>query len=128
MRKLLALLLIAWLASSCFLSRRTTHEPLDAARIAELVPGHSTAKDVVELLGAPTEVVQLGKRSAYRFDATVAKDAGLWLLILGLYDSDTRSDRLWVFFDEHEVLTHVGATLSADHADYSLPWSKRDTE
>ena len=128
MRTLLVLLLIPWLASSCFLSRRTTHEPLDAERIAQLVPNRSTAKDVVELLGAPTEVVQLGKRSAYRFDATVAKDAGLWLLVVGLYDSDTRADRLWAFFDENEVLTHVGATLSSDRAEYSLPWSKRDVE
>ena len=123
MRTLVLALLAATLLPACLISRLAVNEPLDPAEIAQLRPGESKAADVIELLGAPTEVVQLGRRSAYRFDATTTKQAGLWLLVVGFYNADTRSDRLWAFFDENEVLTHFGATLTAGDAEYALPWA-----
>jgi hypothetical protein len=112
----------ALILPACLISRNTINEPLDQASIAQLRPGETTAGQVVELLGAPTEVVQLGRRSAYRFDASTTKQAGLLLLVVGFLNSDTRSDRLWAFFDEQQVLTHYGATLAAGHPEYALPW------
>jgi len=120
-----ALLLVLTLAApGCFLSRRTTNEPLVPERIAQLVPGTTTARQAVELLGAPTEVVQLARRSAYRYDHTATKETGVFLLVLGLYNSDTRADRAWLFFDENEVLSHVATDLRASRVDYNLPWGK----
>lgn len=115
-----ALLLL--LAPACAVARSTDNEPLAAERLAQLTPGSSTAKDVVAVLGAPVDVVQLGKRSAYLYRYTATKRAGLWLVVVGLYNVDTRSDRAWVFFDENQVLTHVGATLAGDEAEYALPF------
>jgi hypothetical protein len=114
------------LAPGCFLSRRAENERIRPATLARLEPGRTSAKQAVEILGAPTDVVQLGRRSAYRYDASVTKDAGLWLLVVGLLGRDTRSDRVWLFFDEAELLTHVGATLESDEAEYALPWSARE--
>jgi hypothetical protein len=71
------------------------------------VPGETTAKDVVEALGAPNEVVQLGTRSAYRYDFTVEKTAGFTLIIITFLNDDTRADRAWLFFDKDDVLTHA---------------------
>ena len=65
-RTLLALSLT--LAPGCLISRTTVDQPLDSAALTALEPGTSTAADVVAALGAPDEVVQLGRRSAYRFD------------------------------------------------------------
>lgn len=113
---------VALLASGCFVSRGTTNEPLVRARIDELAPGRSTAAQAVESLGAPSEIVQLGERSAYRYDYTVAKQAGLTLIVITFLNNDTRQDRAWLFFDERSVLTHVGATLEADDTEYALPW------
>jgi len=70
--------------------------------------------------------VQLWKQSAYRYESTTTKDAGLWLLVVGLFNSDAHADRAWVFFDEQGLLTHVGATLAADEAEYALPWMEID--
>ena len=117
-----ALLCATLLLPGCLIGRNTVNEPLEQAAIEQLRPGESTAGQVVELLGAPTEVVQLGRRSAYRFDATTTKQAGVLLLIVGVFNTDTRQDRLWAFFDEQDVLTHFGATLSADDPEYALPW------
>jgi len=117
---LLALFLA--LAPACAVARSTDTEPLAAERLAQLRPGASTAKEVVAVLGAPVDVVQLGKRSAYLYRYTATKRAGLWLVVVGLYNVDTRSDRAWVFFDENQVLTHVGTTLAGDQVEYAMPY------
>lgn len=112
--------------SGCFISRKDLRPPLDPDKVAALRPGAMSAAEVVELLGAPTEVVQLGRRSAYRYDHVIEKQSALWLVVIGLRGVDTRSDRVWVFFDESDTLTHVGATLESDDAQYELPWLGED--
>jgi outer membrane protein assembly factor BamE (lipoprotein component of BamABCDE complex) len=110
------------LAAGCAFARQDTNDPLDASTIRGLEPGKTTARDVVERLGAPTEVVQLGRRTAYRFDAMTTKSALLFLLVINFANQDTRSDRLWVFFDENDVLTHFGASFGTHRTQYALPW------
>jgi hypothetical protein len=105
----------------CFFSNRQVNRELELEHFSRLEPGRSTAKDAVEILGAPTEVVQLGRRTAYRYDHTHTKEAGLWLVLLFLHGTDVQSDRAWLFFDENDVLTHVGTTLEADRARYAIP-------
>lgn len=121
MRSLL-LLLVLVLLPSCAISRTSENEPLDAASLRALVPGTTTAREVVERLGAPVDIVQLGHRSAYRYQFSSSKSAVLFLLVLVLQNEDARSDRAWLFFDENQVLTHVGVTLEADGTEYAMPW------
>jgi hypothetical protein len=116
------ILLFALLQPSCVLGRSTSNEPLDPARIERLVPGRTTAKEVVELLGAPNEVVQLHKRSAWRYGHTNSKYAGLLLILVNFGSVDARSDTLWVFFDEDQTLYSFGSTLSSHRTQYALPW------
>ena len=108
--------------SSCVMARQIENEPLDPTKIQSLVPGKTTAKQVVELFGAPTEVVQLHKRSAYRYEHTMRKYQALILLLINFGQSDSRSDRLWVFFDESDVLSAVGDTLASHRTQYGMPW------
>ena len=121
MRALLSLGLLFTL-NSCFLSRSTVNQPLEPSLFAKLDPGKSTARDVVLLLGAPNEVVQLGGRSAYRYDFTNLKRSGFTLIVVSFLNEDTRADRAWLFFDAHDVLTHVGTTFEGRHAHYAMPW------
>lgn len=110
--------------SSCFLSRAHVNGPLENELIASrLVPGKTTAAEVVAFLGAPNEVVQLGRRSAYRYEFTRQKTAGLTLIVFTMVNNDTQSDRAWLFFDENDVLSHVGSTLQAGDVEWKLPWS-----
>ncbi|MBL8861595.1 MAG: hypothetical protein JNK02_06240 [Planctomycetes bacterium] len=124
MRLLLAATVLASLTSSCFISRESSNEPLVKARIDALVVGTSTASDVARELGAPTEVVQLGRRSAWRYDFTTSKRAGFTIIVLTFLNTDQRSDRCWLFFDEADVLRHVGTTLEAGRARYAMPWQE----
>lgn len=122
-----ALTALAASASSCALTKSQTHLPIAAADVMALQPG-DPAEKVTALLGAPTEVVQLGRRSAYRYDFTETKRAGLWLVVIGFLNSDSQQDRVWVFLDEANNVSHVGATLEGDRAEWGMPWSDRDGE
>ncbi len=118
----LTLILVVPTFSSCFISRNTANEPLQAQRMEVLQAGKSTASEVAATLGAPNEVVQLGKRMAWRYDFSAAKTAGFTIIILTFINSDARADRAWLFFDENSVLQYSSRTLEADHAEYAMPW------
>lgn len=120
MNKILILLTVV-LLPGCFISRSTVDRPLDAALVSALVPGETTADEVASLMGAPAEVVQLGRRTAWRYEYKVEKQAAAFLFVLGLRGMDTQSDRVWVFFDEEQNLTHVGSSFASDQASYALP-------
>ncbi len=123
MKKLLLLLLPLLIPlSGCFVSRSSTNEPLNATLVQRLEPGTTTAREVVELLGGPNEVVQLGRRSAYRYGASTSKRTLLTVVVLSLMNEDSRSDRLWVFFDEEDILTHYGVTFASHRSQYSMTW------
>lgn len=116
-------LLLAMLPS-CFIARTTTNEPLSAQRLQALKVGASTAQDALAALGAPHDVVQLGRRSAWRYDFTNSKRAGFSIVVVTLLNEDSRSDRAWLFFDENLVLIGAGSTLQADESEFSMPWSE----
>jgi hypothetical protein len=118
-RSFLPLLL---LLPACAFARQGTNEPLDVPTVRAFVPGKTTAREIVERLGAPTDVVQLGRRTAYRYDGTTTKSTVLFLLLINFANQDTRSDRVWVFFDERDVLTHCGASFGTHRTQYALPW------
>jgi hypothetical protein len=120
--KTIATLALVLLAPSCFISRDTANEPLSKQHMDTLKPGASTATDVANALGAPNEVVQLGKRMAWRYDFTNAKTAGFSIIILTFINSDARADRAWFFFDENSVLQYSGRTLQAEGSEYAMPW------
>ena len=120
MNKILILLTVV-LLPGCFISRSTVDRPLDAALVSALVPGETTADEVASLMGAPAEVVQLGRRTAWRYEYKVQKQAAAFLFVLGLRGMDTQSDRVWVFFDEEQKLTHVGSSFASSEASYALP-------
>ena len=121
MKNPILVLLCALLASGCFVQRAHRNNQIDPSAVVQLVPGQTTARQVVELLGAPTDVVQLADRSAYRYDFVVEKQATLFLLVLILRGVESNSDRVWVFFDENEVLSHIGTTFESGEPGYHVP-------
>lgn len=124
MRPSLRLALVApLLFASCFIQRDRVNTRIDPAAYQTLKPGESTADDVLAALGAPMDVVQIGRRSAWRYDFTETKDTAFFAVVVLLSHSDTVQDRVWVFFDESGLLTHAGATMEGGDAEYKLPWS-----
>lgn len=123
MFRCISIIVLCQVLSACAFFRNSENEPLDPALIAQLQPGKTTALEATRLFGGPSEVVELGDRSAYRYDYTLTKGTGLILIILNIATLDTRSDRLWLFFDSDQVLTHFGATFAGHRPEYAWPWS-----
>ena len=119
MRILLACLPL--LAASCFLSESTINQELDPQKVAAIEPGVTTALEVAAALGAPDEVVQLTNRSAWHYQHLHEKQSALFLIVFAARGVDTQVDRVWVFFDEDDVVTHVGSSFRADQAEFGLP-------
>ena len=114
------LLLLALLSSSCVMSEMTIGQPLESSAISQLQPNHSSAQDVADLMGAPNQVVELGNKSAWLYEAQKERRAGLFILVFGTYGQDKQFDRCWVFFDENGLLTHIASSLESDRAEYNL--------
>lgn len=116
---LVPLLLSSPLLSGCLLSQRRVNEPIPIEGVDALLAGMSAA-DVVSRLGAPAQVVELGERTAYRFEFERTKETGLFLFVINVRNEETRSDRVWCFFDEDDRLTYVGSSLEADEVSHGL--------
>ena len=115
-----ALLLV--LLAGCAIGRTAENVPLEQAKIEGLVAGRTTALEVVEAMGAPVDVIQLGRRSAYLYRHTMQKSTGIVFVVVNFLNQDQREDRVWVFFDERDILTHVGTTLEAGDTRIAAPW------
>jgi outer membrane protein assembly factor BamE (lipoprotein component of BamABCDE complex) len=102
------------------MAEMTIGQPLESSAISQLQPNHSSAQDVADLLGAPNQVVELGNKSAWLYEAQKERLAGIFLLVFGTSGQDTQFDRCWVFFDENGLLTHIAYSLEASNAEYNL--------
>jgi len=121
MMRLLLLSLLPLLLGSCFFGERRLNSPIDAKALSGLEIGRSSAADVTAVLGAPEQVVELGTGSAWLYRHDHEKNAGIFLILIGLYGEDVQSDRVWAFFDESGTLTQLGASLDSDQASFTLP-------
>lgn len=148
MQRSLLLVVLAVLLPGCILGRVRDQVPLDAEKVAKILPGQTTKKEVVELLGAPTYVNDriglrvLGKGQAngnagpiidelvhspldhsYTYEYSDTKSLSLYLLIVSFTNQETKRDRVVVFFDEKGTVSHMGATFDAQNVAFRMPTS-----
>jgi len=123
MKRAIALISLLLVLPGCFATRSTVNQQLSADAASQIGPGTSAA-EVVELLGAPSDIVQLGHRVAYLYEFQQSKMTGFLATVVGFMNSDTRSDRVWIFLGPGGTeVTHVAASFDADKAQNGMPWS-----
>jgi outer membrane protein assembly factor BamE (lipoprotein component of BamABCDE complex) len=146
------ILVLALALPGCILGRVRDEQPIDPEKVAKIVPGQTTKKEVVELLGAPTfvndriglrtgpprhqqgpsagpildEIVRSPLDHTYTYEYTDSKSASLYLLIVSFTNQETKRDRVVVFFDERGVVSHVGSSLNAKNVEFRFPMSDGD--
>lgn len=78
---------------------------------SELVKGETTRKQVLELLGPPSQLIALDEESVlyYLFEHTEGE--GLILILYNRMKIDTRYDRAVFFFDENDILTDYSTRI-----------------
>ena len=119
---LFVLLLVFFLQSCAGWAKNKDYHPFDASGLDKLIPGKSTAAQVIEILGAPSEIVKLSNGNAYIYRRSLSKGTGLWLLIVSFGNYDKHYDQIVIFLDKKNVMTHYGVTLDAYKAAYGLPF------
>jgi hypothetical protein len=116
-------LLLGFFFQSCVvLGKNKEYYPFDIKGLEGLHPGTSTANEVTEVLGAPTEIVKLSNGNAYIYRRSLSKGMGLWLVLVSFGNYDEHYDQIVMFFDANNVMTHYGVTLDAHKAEYGLPF------
>jgi len=77
----------------------------------EITRGVSTRKDVLALLGPPSQVISLEEETVLYYLFERAKGSGLILILYNRMKIDTRYDRAIFFFDENDVLTEYSTHI-----------------
>lgn len=77
----------------------------------QLTRGESTRKDVLALLGPPSQVISLEEETVLYYLFERAKGSGMILILYNRMKIDTRYDRAIFFFDENDVLTEYSTHI-----------------
>lgn len=76
-----------------------------------LVQGETTRKQVLDLLGPPSQIIALGDETVLYYLFEQSAGEGLILLVYNRMQIDTRYDRAIFFFDENDVLTDFSTRI-----------------
>jgi outer membrane protein assembly factor BamE (lipoprotein component of BamABCDE complex) len=111
--RLLVLAVCSGLLGACaqFESKRGVDVNWQSAVTEQLVTGKSTRKEVLALLGPPSQVIALDDESVLYYLFEHAEGEGLILIVYNRMHIDTRYDRAIFFFDGNDVLTEFSTRL-----------------
>lgn len=77
----------------------------------QLTREESTRKDVLALLGPPSQVISMEDETVLYYLFERAKGSGVILILYNRMKIDTRYDRAIFFFDENDVLTEYSTHI-----------------
>ena len=78
---------------------------------SHLVRGKTTRKDVLRLLGPPSQVIPLEEETVLYYLFERSKGDGVILIVYNRMQIDTHYDRAVLFFDENDVLTDFATRI-----------------
>jgi outer membrane protein assembly factor BamE (lipoprotein component of BamABCDE complex) len=104
---LLVIILCGSLVTGCvrFKSKRGVEVAWQGQVVEELKRGSSTRRDVLDILGPPSQVISLDEETVLYYLFEKAEGEGVILIVYNTIKIDTRYDRAIFFFDENDVLT-----------------------
>jgi len=119
----------AFLSGCAVLGRQQVDHRIDEHALQKIQKG-MTKEEVTNLLGAPQEIIFSNKmhdplrEHAYVFEHTTTRYTAILLAFVNFGNMDEKRDRVLVFFDDDGKVSHVGASLKADTADYGFPFGQ----
>ena len=120
---LVLLLVFVFSFSGCFvLGANKTYHPFDSDALSTIQPGQTTAQDICQIFGAPSQVVEMSNGNAYIYHRSLSKATFVWLLLVSFGNYDQQADQIVFFFDSNDLLTHHGVSLNANKAAYGFPF------
>ena len=109
----ISLTLLVSLLSACaqYESKRGVEVNWQDTVTEKLVTGESTRRDVLALLGPPSQVIALDGESSLYYLFEHSEGEGLILILYNRMRIDTRYDRAIFFFNDQDVLTEFATRL-----------------
>jgi len=114
MMRTLAATAIAVLVSACaqYENKRGVEVTWQPDVLAQLESGTTTRRDVLELLGPPSQVISLEGETVLYYLYERSDGEGLILVVYNQFKVDTRYDRAVFFFDENDRLTDYATRIT----------------
>ena len=78
---------------------------------SQLITGQSTRRDVLSLLGPPSQVISLEEETVLYYLFERSKGNGLILIVYNRMKIDTHYDLAILFFDENDILTDYATRI-----------------
>ena len=105
------LLTVALTGCAQYENKRGVEVTWQSSATDRLVPGETTRKEVLSLLGPPSQVISLEEETVlyYLFERSVGN--GLILILYNRMKIDTHYDRAILFFDENDILTDFATRI-----------------
>ena len=103
----LAAALCATLLAGCaqYENRRGVEVTWEAKVTSQLQPGQSSRREVLALLGPPSQVISLEEETVLYYLFEKSQGNGLILILYNRMQIDTHFDRAIFFFDDQDILT-----------------------
>lgn len=118
-----ALLFVFVMGSGCaVIGKNKDFRPIEADNLAQVIPGKTTAADVMTLFGPPSQIVKLTNGNAYLYDRSLSKATGVWLILVSFVNYDTQHDRIVFFLNNQDLVTHYGSSFKSNTASYGMPF------
>jgi len=119
----ISILLAASICMGCAVfGRGKDFKPFDENSLKQVTSGKTTASEVARLFGPPNKIVKLSNGNAYLYERSIEKATGLWLVVLTFGNWDKQYDRIVVFINNEDVVTHIGSSFNAETASYAMPF------
>ena len=82
----------------------------------KLVKGETTRKDVLELLGPPSQLISLDEETVLYYLFEHSQGEGVILIVYNRMKIETRYDRAVFFFDENDILSDYSTHIHVPEA------------
>ena len=116
-------LLVVFITSGCcVLGKNMEDQKFDASGLDNVAINQTTALEIGQIFGAPSQLVKLSNGNAYIYRRSVAKATAVWLLFVSMGRYDKQYDQIVFFFDNNNILTHYGSSFNVGEASYGLPF------
>ena len=116
LQRMLSVAMFLALVSGCaqYTDKRGVEVTWQPPAIEQLKKGKSTRKDVLALLGPPSQIISLGDETVLYYLYEKSTGEGYILILYNRFDRGTEYDRAVFFFDSNDVLTEYATHINPD--------------
>ena len=110
----LALALVFLHGCAQYENKRGVEVSWEQSVVTQLKPGETTRKEVLTMLGPPSQVITLEDESVLYYLFARSEGEGLILILYNRMRIETQYDRAIFFLDENDVLTEFSTRIATD--------------